>query len=88
MHPLIADFPSARFYEGLLLSGISAQDRPLPKGVAFIIPSLCSLLATWAQAFGAYSQCAQEKSSCRFPLHSSISDVRDGGLGASADASH
>ena len=32
MHPLIADYPSRQFYQGLLHSGISAQDRPLPKG--------------------------------------------------------
>ncbi len=32
MHPLIAEFPSSRFYSGLLRSGISAQDRPLAKG--------------------------------------------------------
>ena len=32
MHPLIAEFPSAQFYNRLLLSGITAQDRPLAKG--------------------------------------------------------
>ena len=32
MHPLIAEYPSARFYNGLLRSGISAEDRPLAKG--------------------------------------------------------
>ena len=32
MHPVIADYPSKQFYQGLLHSGISAQDRPLPKG--------------------------------------------------------
>ena len=32
MHPLIAEFPSSRFYSGLLRSGISTQDRPLAKG--------------------------------------------------------
>lgn len=32
MHPLIAEFPSAQFYEGKLRTGISAQDRPLPLG--------------------------------------------------------
>ena len=32
MHPLIADYPSRQFYQGLLHSGISAQDRPLPRG--------------------------------------------------------
>ena len=32
MHPLIADYPSRQFYQGLLHSGIGAQDRRLPKG--------------------------------------------------------
>ena len=32
MHPLIAEYPSAHFYSGLLRSGIAAQDRPLAKG--------------------------------------------------------
>lgn len=32
MHPLIAEFPSARFYQGMLKTGIAAEERPLPKG--------------------------------------------------------
>ena len=32
MHPAIAEFPSAQFYEGRLRTGISPQDRPLPLG--------------------------------------------------------
>ena len=67
MHPLIADFPSAHFYAGLLHSGISAEDRPLPKGVASIISCRLLLLATWTQAFGVQSQGAQENFVCSIP---------------------
>ena len=31
MHPIIAQFPSTRFYEGKLLSGVTASDRQLTK---------------------------------------------------------
>ena len=41
MHPLIAEFPSTRFYSGLLRSGISAQDRPLAKGQPLTPTSFC-----------------------------------------------
>lgn len=32
MHPLIADLPSKMFYSGLLMSGVNAAERPLPRG--------------------------------------------------------
>lgn len=32
MHPLIAEFPSARFYQGKLKTGITSEERPLPQG--------------------------------------------------------
>ncbi|EIE21783.1 P-loop containing nucleoside triphosphate hydrolase protein, partial [Coccomyxa subellipsoidea C-169] len=38
MHPLIAEFPSARFYQGKLKTGISAEERPLPQGLAWPNP--------------------------------------------------
>jgi regulator of nonsense transcripts 1 len=37
MHPCISEFPSARFYEGLLENGVSAEERPTPAG--FIWPN-------------------------------------------------
>jgi len=55
MHPLIAEFPSAQFYNWLLHSGITAQDRPLAKGelapnipVPFPTPILACLAALTA----------------------------------------
>jgi len=36
MHPAISEFPSARFYGGLLDDGVTAEDRPAPAG--FIWP--------------------------------------------------
>ena len=32
MHPKIAEFPSRRFYSGLLKSMVESKNRPLPKG--------------------------------------------------------
>ena len=32
MHPAIAEFPSQLFYKGLIQTGLSAEDRPLPPG--------------------------------------------------------
>ena len=32
MHPAIADFPSRHFYDGQVLSGTRASDRPTPRG--------------------------------------------------------
>ena len=33
MHPAISDFPNRTFYEGLLVDGIAAADRPNPAGL-------------------------------------------------------
>ncbi len=33
MHPIISEFPSARFYDHRLVDGITAADRPAPAGV-------------------------------------------------------
>ncbi|BDA47014.1 probable regulator of nonsense transcripts 1 homolog at C-terminar half [Coccomyxa sp. Obi] len=38
MHPLIAEYPSALFYKGKLKTGISAEERPLPQGLAWPNP--------------------------------------------------
>lgn len=35
MHPKIAHFPSTQFYSGLVMSSVSAADRPLPLGYAW-----------------------------------------------------
>ena len=32
MHPAIAEFPSKMFYKGLIQTGLSAAERPLPPG--------------------------------------------------------
>lgn len=32
MHPTLRDFPSGRFYDGQLLDGVSAEERPAPAG--------------------------------------------------------
>ena len=40
MHPRIAEFPSQLFYNGLIQSGITAADRPLPLGA--LPPALCA----------------------------------------------
>ena len=32
MHPAIAEFPNLLFYDGKLKSGITAADRPAPRG--------------------------------------------------------
>jgi len=51
MHPLIAEFPSTQFYNRLLHSGITAQDRPLAKGELppiFSVPFLTPMLACLA----------------------------------------
>ena len=36
MHPRLIDFPSRMFYENLLRSGVTAEDRPTPKEIQFI----------------------------------------------------
>lgn len=41
MHPLIADLPSRMFYSGLLMSGVDAAERPLPRGAPMNKPKLC-----------------------------------------------
>jgi hypothetical protein len=55
MHPLIAEFPSAQFYEGRLKTGIAAHERPLPQGaLCFALPELdrlpCLKLSSSGQA--------------------------------------
>lgn len=36
MHPSLIDFPSRMFYNGLLQSGVTAEQRPRPKEIEFI----------------------------------------------------
>jgi regulator of nonsense transcripts 1 len=36
MHPALIDFPSKVFYNGLLQSGVTSQQRPTPKEIQFI----------------------------------------------------
>ncbi|KAK9803820.1 hypothetical protein WJX73_003427 [Symbiochloris irregularis] len=38
MHPQIAEFPSQLFYQGRIQTGITAADRPLPKGLPWPNP--------------------------------------------------
>lgn len=33
MHPTLAAFPSARFYEGRLIDGVTSAQRPAPRGL-------------------------------------------------------
>ena len=43
MHPAIAEFPNLLFYDGKLKSGITAADRPAPRGkppAASVSPSV------------------------------------------------
>jgi len=55
MHPLIAEFPSARFYQGKLKTGITAEERPLPQGtpltalpwISCFVYNLMCLLWEW-----------------------------------------
>lgn len=42
MHPAIAEYPSARFYEGKLKTGIAPEDRPLLKG-SHALSEFCKL---------------------------------------------
>ena len=35
MHPALAAYPSAAFYGGRLTSGVSEEDRPPPRGIAW-----------------------------------------------------
>jgi regulator of nonsense transcripts 1 len=35
MHPCISKFPSMMFYEGKLKNGVTARDRPTPKGFSW-----------------------------------------------------
>ena len=46
MHPMICQFPSHWFYNDLLLTGISADDRPAPLGIRWPDPSCPVLLIT------------------------------------------
>jgi regulator of nonsense transcripts 1 len=41
MHPKLAEFPSARFYKGLLQSWPKPSDRPLPAGLPWPNPQVC-----------------------------------------------
>lgn len=41
MHPKLAEFPSARFYNGLLQSWPKPSDRPLPAGLPWPNPQVC-----------------------------------------------
>ena len=36
MHPALIDFPSKVFYNGLLKSGVTSEQRPTPKQIQFI----------------------------------------------------
>ena len=36
MHPALIDFPSKRFYDGLLQSGVTTEQRPTPIEIKFI----------------------------------------------------
>ena len=40
MHPAIADFPSRMFYKGLIKTGLSAEERPLPPGACIVMALL------------------------------------------------
>ena len=40
MHPAIAEFPSMRVYDGKLLTGITAEARPIPRGFPWPNPEI------------------------------------------------
>jgi len=40
MHPVLSAFPSVAFYDGKLVDGVKAEDRPAPEGFEFPKPSL------------------------------------------------
>jgi superfamily I DNA and/or RNA helicase len=40
MHPAIAEFPSKRVYDGKLLTGITADARPIPRGFPWPNPEV------------------------------------------------
>lgn len=42
MHPKLAEFPSAKFYSGLLQSWPKPADRPLPQGLPWPNPQVCA----------------------------------------------
>lgn len=64
MHPLIAAFPSQQFYAGKLQTGITAEERPLPRGAALFPP-----LVQCTSGCGSASCCRHEGhfSSCGYP---------------------
>lgn len=49
MHPLIAEFPSDTFYNGRLKSGVTAEERPLPK---VCLPSRIRTLSYYVTQWG------------------------------------
>lgn len=65
MHPAIATFPSAQFYDGRLRSGVGGQDRPPVKGVSWPEPGVpvCFIPVTSEEAYegNSYTNMAEAK---------------------------
>lgn len=40
MHPALISFPSERFYNGLLKSGVTKNERPTPAEIRFVNPKI------------------------------------------------
>jgi len=40
MHPALIDFPSKVFYDGLLKSGVTSEQRPTPTEIKFVNPNI------------------------------------------------
>jgi regulator of nonsense transcripts 1 len=45
MHPKLAEFPSVKFYKGLLQSWPRPEDRLLPDGLQWPNPQVCEMAA-------------------------------------------
>ena len=74
MHPVIASFPSKQFYGGKILSGVSAEDRPIPQHGRFSWPN--------SQAPVAFIPCnTPEERANTGPLSGLSSSVGDRGGG-------